>query len=192
MIATVRGPLQAQGAGYLVLAIGGIGLRVWVPPSIAAQYTTSGEVVELHTHLHVRENELTLYGFTKPQDLTLFELLITVSGIGPKVALSVLDSVPSETLHRAVAYDLPELLTHVPGIGKKTAKRLILELKGKLPDTELTGETAPLPADVDAVSALTALGYSVTEARQAVQAVPGRQNLALDEVILKALRQAAK
>ena len=189
MIVTVRGPLQAQGADCLVVGVGGIGLRIWVPPSVAMQHNTIGDEVLLHTHLHVRENELALYGFPAAQELSIFQLLISVSGIGPKVALNLLDGVPATTLQRAVAQDLPELLTHVPGIGKKTAKRLILELKGKLPDTEFGGETVPSPAEAEAISALTALGYSITEARQAVRTVPDRQNLSLDEVIIRALRQ---
>ncbi|NOZ04946.1 MAG: Holliday junction branch migration protein RuvA [Chloroflexi bacterium] len=189
MIVAVRGPLQAQGADYLVVEVGGIGLRIWVPPSVAVKHSTIGDEVLLHTHLHVRENELTLYGFPALAELSIFQLLISVSGIGPKVALNLLDGVQPATLQRAVAHDLPELLTHVPGIGKKTAKRLILELKGKFPDTEFGGEAVPSPADTEAISALTALGYSITEARQAVQSLPDRQNLSLDEVILNALRQ---
>ncbi len=189
MIAIVRGRLRAHGQDHVVLDVGGIGLRVWVTSAVAAQHSTPGEPAELHTHLHVRENELSLYGFSSRQDRTLFATLISVSGVGPRLALALLDGVPSETLHRAVAQNMPDLLTPVPGVGKKTAQRLILELKGKLADGEFGDEIAPQPADIDAISALTALGYSITEARQALQAIPDRQNMSLDEVILNALRQ---
>lgn len=189
MIAIVRGPLRAHGPDHLVLEVGGIGLRIRVTSLVATQHNTPGEPVELHTHLHVRENELTLYGFSNPQDRKLFETLISVSGVGPRLALALLGGVPSETLHRAVAQNLPDLLIHVPGVGKKTAQRLILELKGKLADREFDEEMAPQPADTDTISALTALGYSISEARQALQAIPDRQNMSLDEIILNALRQ---
>jgi Holliday junction DNA helicase RuvA len=189
MIARVEGRVVAHGADYVVLAVGGIGLRIWVPATLASQCASESQRVELHTHLHVRENELALYGFATPQDCALFETLISVSGVGPRLALALLDGVPAPTLHRAVAQNMPDLLTHVPGVGRKTAQRLILELKGKLGEAALGLEEAPLPVDMDAISALTALGYSVAEARRALQSIPDRQSMSVDEVILAALRQ---
>jgi Holliday junction DNA helicase RuvA len=167
--------------------MGGIGFRVYVPVSVLEQIDGIGKPVELVTHLHVRENELTLYGFLSQEELSLFELLLGVSGVGPRVALSTLGSITPQTLRQAVVQEKPEILSRVPGIGPKTAGAIIFHLRDKL--TVRGGEPAPLMTDEDAevISALTALGFSVVEAQTALQNLPRDEELTIEERIRGAL-----
>src|SRR5574340_657926 len=172
MIATLRGRLQARGGDSIVLDVGGVGFGVRVPARTLAELGGVGSEVHLFTHLRVREDELTLYGFASPDDLRLFETLLTVSGVGPKVALGVLSAAPSETLRLAIAQGNLDILTGLPGIGKKTAQRLVLELKGKV-DVSGLGEFSELaPADEDVINALVNLGFSAADAARAARSVP--------------------
>lgn len=172
MIATIQGKLQARGDDSIVVGVGGIGLRVRVPARTVANLGGTGSEVHLFTHLRVREDELSLYGFATEEDLRLFETLLTVSGIGPKVALGVLSSATSDTLRLAIAQGNLDILTAIPGIGKKTAQRLVLELKGKI-DTSGLGEIGEMsPVDEDVMNALINLGYSASEAARAARNVP--------------------
>ncbi|MBI4337126.1 MAG: Holliday junction branch migration protein RuvA [Chloroflexi bacterium] len=189
MITGVRGTLEAAGPDWAVVAVGGVSLKVFAPASAVAQLGPVGRTVRLHTHLVVREDNLALYGFPSEEGLRLFELLLTVSGVGPKTALGVLSHLSPEQLVRAVSAGDVEALSHVPGVGKKTASRLALELKGKL-----EGEWA-LPAqeaqgvDAEVVETLVALGYSRNEARQAVARLPQGDSLPLEERVRQALQQ---
>jgi Holliday junction DNA helicase RuvA len=172
MIATLHGKLQFRADDGIILNVGGVGFRVRVPVRILADLGAVGSEVQLFTHLHVREDDLSLYGFSSEDELRLFETLLTVSGIGPKVALGVLSAASSETLRLAIAQGNVEVLTTFPGIGKKTAQRLVLELKSKI-DVSGLGEMGELtPADEDVMNALINLGYSAAEAARAAQAVP--------------------
>lgn len=172
MIATLHGKLQFRADDGIILNVGGVGFRVRVPVRILADLGAVGSDVQLFTHLHVREDDLSLYGFSSEDELRLFETLLTVSGIGPKVALGVLSAASSETLRMAIAQGNVEVLTTFPGIGKKTAQRLVLELKSKI-DLSGLGEMGELtPADEDVMNALINLGYSAAEAVRAAQAVP--------------------
>lgn len=172
MIATVQGKLQARGNESIVVNVGGIGLHVRVPARTLANLGGIGGEVHLFTHLRVREDELSLYGFATEEDLRLFETLLTVSGVGPKVALGVLSAATSDTLRLAIAQGNLDVLTAIPGIGKKTAQRLVLELKGKI-DTSGLGEVGELsPVDGDVMNALINLGYSAAEAARAARNVP--------------------
>lgn len=172
MIATLHGKLQFRADDGIILNVGGVGFRVRVPVRILADLGAVGSDVQLFTHLHVREDDLSLYGFSSEDELRLFETLLTVSGIGPKVALGVLSAASSETLRMAIAQGNVEVLTTFPGIGKKTAQRLVLELKSKI-DLSGLGEMGELtPADEDVMNALINLGYSAAEAARAAQAVP--------------------
>jgi Holliday junction DNA helicase RuvA len=143
-----------------------------VPAQTLANFGAVGTEVQLFTHLHVREDDLSLYGFSSEDQLRLFETLLTVSGIGPKVALGVLSSASADTLRLAIAQGNVEVLTAIPGIGKKTAQRLVLELKGKVDVSGLEelGELAP--ADGDVMNALINLGYSAAEAGRAARSIP--------------------
>lgn len=172
MIATLHGKLQSRENDSFVVNVGGIGLRVRVTSATAANMGALGSDVMLFTHLRVREDELSLYGFATEDELRLFETLLTVSGIGPKVAMGILNAASPETLRLAIAQGNVDVLTTLPGIGKKTAQRLVLELKGKVEVSGL-GEVSELtPLDEDVVNALINLGYSAAEAARAARAVP--------------------
>ena len=144
-----------------------------MPADLLAQ-VRPGDEVFLHTYLYVREQELSLYGFADSQDLLLFQMLLGVSGIGPRLALAALSAMPGDALRLAINQQQPEVLARIPGIGKKTAEKIVLELKDKVVVEEgLPGELAALSeADAEVIDALTALGYSVVEAQRAVQGLP--------------------
>ena len=188
MIARLRGKLEARGEDYVIVDVGGIGFKVRVPTSLLDQLGDVGSPVELFTHLHVRENELALYGCATEDELALFEQLLTVSGIGPKAALSILSALAPDTLRLAIAQGQVDVLTRVPGIGKKTAQRLVLDLKGKLDLAALMAEAPAIsPADAEVIAALTGLGYSVSEAQAALRSLPEAE-MDLEEKIRLALR----
>ncbi|MBN1641493.1 MAG: Holliday junction branch migration protein RuvA [Anaerolineae bacterium] len=174
MIASIEGHLRAVGRGFVVVQVGGLGIRVYVPESYAARCGPIGSTIALHTHLHVREEELTLYGCQSEDDLQLFELLLGVSGVGPKVGLSVLSALTADEIRGAIATEQSAILSSVPGIGAKTAKKIIFDLKDKVQAP--SGIPTPVPqiseADSEVIAALTALGYSVVEAQSALQHVP--------------------
>jgi Holliday junction DNA helicase RuvA len=172
MIATLHGKIQARTDDSLIVNVGGVGFRVRVPTGTLANLGAVGSEVQLFTHLHVREDELSLYGFATEDELRLFETLLTVSGIGPKVGMGILSSAPADTLRLAIAQGNLDVLTALPGIGKKTAQRLVLELKGKV-DVSGLGEVSELtPVDKDVMDALINLGYSAAEAARAARSVP--------------------
>lgn len=159
----------------MIVVVNGVGYKVFVlpPTSIAA---TVGAEVALHTHQYVRENALELYGFKRPEELRMFEVLIGVTGIGPKTALGILSITTPEQLRGAVISGNVGLLTKVSGIGKKTAERLLVELKDTFiaEQKKRIGDVAPTmyEGDVEVIEALERLGYSVGEARKAIEALP--------------------
>ena len=171
MISSLLGELQQKEDNALVVAVGGVGLRVSVPKGLAERLNI-GEKVFLHTHLIVRENDLSLYGFESAEDRKLFTTLLGVDGVGPKVALSVLSTLTVDAIQRAIFSDEPELLSRVPGVGKKTAQKMALYLKDRLkPDDALSRVASMSDVDSEVLAALTALGYSVVEAQSAIQAI---------------------
>jgi Holliday junction DNA helicase RuvA len=172
MIATVRGEITQIEDNAIVLEVGGVGLRVFVPAPLRGRMK-AGEPAFLFSHLAVREDALTLYGFESRAERDLFHLLLGVDGVGPRLALSVLSTLSPEAVQRAVFTDEPEALSRVPGIGKKTAQKIALHLRDKLKPGEALQSVAAL-SDVDGevLAALTALGYSVVEAQAAIQALP--------------------
>lgn len=173
MIARLRGRVLSREEQSIVVDVGGVGLEVYVPVPLAAGLS-EGDEVHLYTHLHVRENELSLYGFAEPEERRLFRLLLNVSGIGPRVALSLLSAMSVTAIHRAIADEQPGLLSRVPGIGRKTAEKIVLELKDRIPELMAMPESAPglHAVDADVIEALVRLGYSVVEAQRAVQGLP--------------------
>lgn len=187
MIASIEGTILARGKDSLVVALGGLGVRVYVPVDLLAQ-ARLGDLIRLHTHLHVRESDLALYGFADGEDLALFDLLLGVPGVGPKSALGMLSAMPADALRLAISQEQPGVLARIPGIGRKTAEKIVLELKDKLPGAE--GAPAELvalsEADAEVVDALTALGYSIVEAQRAVQALP-RDVVAVEDRLRLAL-----
>ena len=186
MIAGLKGKLQTIGNNWAIIDVGGICFQVYMPTSTLSTLGAIGEEVELHTHLHIREDNATLYGFATAEELGLFQTLITVSGVGPKLALAMLSTMSAEKLAMAISTGSIDLLTMVPGVGKKTANRLILELKGKVAWVGAPAELAP--EDTEVLAALTSLGYSVREATRAVATLPQDQKLSLEEKIKLALQ----
>jgi Holliday junction DNA helicase RuvA len=187
MIAGLRGELQAIANNWAIVDVGGLSFQVHMPASTLSTLGAVGEEVELHTHLHLREDNATLYGFATPEELALFQTLTTVSGVGPKLALAMLSAMSVEKLTMAIASGSAELLAEMPGIGKKMASRLVLELKGKL----AAGGLAPAELaeeNTDVLAALTSLGYSVREATRAIATLPQDQKLGLEERVKLALQ----
>ncbi|MGE3954101.1 MAG: Holliday junction branch migration protein RuvA [Parachlamydiales bacterium] len=167
MYAYIKGTLAGAGAHHAVIDVGGIGFRLSLSTLDAAKLPRIGEAVHLHTTLIIRENEQTLYGFLHEEGRSLFELLITISGIGPKTAIALLGTLSLNLLHQAIAEEDPRLLSKVPGIGKKTAERLLIELRDKLPDPPAYQRVSSNVED--AISALLNLGYSRARAQRALE-----------------------
>ena len=189
MIASLNGKLESLGSDGAVINVGGIGFQVYMPTSTLSTLGTIGTEVKLYTHLHLREDNVTIYGFVSPDELGLFQALIGVSGLGPKLALAMLSVVSVEKLTVAIATGSTDLLTVVPGVGKKVADRLILELKEKIGTGLITTSAAQLVQEnTDVLAALTSLGYSVTEATKAVATLPLSSDLRLEEKIKQALQ----
>jgi len=188
MIASLSGTLAARGQDFVVLQVGGVGFRVFVPQTFLEQVGGPGQELTLFTHLHVRETELRLYGCASEEELALFRLLLGVSGIGPKVALAILSSLPPGRLQAAIVGEDIATLARVPGIGPKTAKKLVFDLRDKLSAELPAGEPRPAfsQPDVDTIAALTSLGYSLAEAQEAVRALPS-ETLPLEERVRLAL-----
>ena len=178
MIGAVSGTLVETYADGALVDVAGVGYRVHAPASVLARLPGVGKKVRLHTHLHVREDALTLYGFTTGEERDIFEVLIGVNGIGPKGGLAVLSVYEPDTLRRAIIGEDLDALTLIPGVGKKTAARMILELKEKLGTGDVDLAPVGAPAAVreafgEARAALLQLGYSTTEARTALERVAG-------------------
>jgi Holliday junction DNA helicase RuvA len=187
VIASLKGKLEALGGDWAIVDVNGVGFKVYMPTSTLSTLGAKGEEVMLHTHLYLREDNATLYGFAAPEELGLFQTLIGVSRLGPRLALAMLSAMSAEKLAMAIATGNADLLAEIPGVGKKTASRLILELKEKIgagwaaPPPELAEENA------DVLAALTALGYSVREASRAIVTIPPDPALTLEEKIKMAL-----
>jgi Holliday junction DNA helicase RuvA len=184
VIAFLTGRVAGKGAGFALLEVSGVGYRLLMSTRSLAALPGEGDTVTVQTHLYVREDELTMYGFENEDERGLFETLIGVTGIGPKVALAVLSALRPDTLRAAVAADDLAMLSSVPGVGKKTAQRLVLELKDKLDLPDLAaGGTGPHPvAASEARDALLAMGFTVAEAAAALR---GSDDSASAEDLLK-------
>ncbi len=190
MIDRLRGVVLDKGLDYLVLEVGGIGFRVQVP-SFVWEKTVVGEEVTLHTYLHVRDDAWTLYGFLAKEDLSLFTDLIGVSGVGPRLGIKILSGTSPGEFRQAVINGDLAALTLVPGIGKKTAQRIVLELGERLRKMGGAGELTTVPDSpvADALAALMALGYSRGEASAALQqAVAEQGGDGVEAIVRRALR----
>ncbi len=172
MIAILNGRVLETYPDSLVVGLGGIGLQVCVPLP-AHDRLRPGDEVFLHTYLVVRQDALLLYGFETREERELFTLLLSVDSVGPKLALSILSALSPDAIRRAIFHEQAEVLTRVPGVGKKTAQKILLQLQDRMPAMTGLGPAAAF-SDVDAevVAALTALGYSVVEAQSALQSIP--------------------
>ncbi len=188
MIASLSGTVQRIGKDNLIVAVGGVGVRVFVPKTVLEDVGGVGRTIFLHTHFIVREQELALYGFETEDDLGLFELVLGVNGVGPKVGLAILSTLSPEMLKSAIMQEEPVILQRVPGIGKKTAERIMFQLRDKL-DFTAVSTTIPLVSDIDAdvIDFLTGLGFSIVEAQSALQKLP-REAKTVDERVQLALQ----
>ena len=196
MISYLRGQLLGVDEDRVVLEVQGIGCEVAVPSTVLQKLPSKGQELELYTHLHVREDALQLYGFSTPQERAMFRVLITARGIGPKVALTILDKFPGDSLAAVLERGEVDPLLKVPGVGKKTAQRLILELKGKLPESFFKDEEKTVEAQVDneVVQALLVLGYSRQESLEALRKIQPRsaEESSTEAVLRLALRELGK
>ena len=189
MIAGLHGKLELIGGDWAIINVGGIGFQVYMPTSTLSSLGKIGDEVNLHTHLHLREDNATIYGFASTDELRLFQTLLGVSGLGPKLALAMLSAMSVDKLTMAIATGSVDLLTIIPGIGKKVADRIVLELKDKIAAGWVTTPAAQLAeANTDVLAALTSLGYSVAEATRAVATLPPSSDLSLEERIKLALQ----
>ena len=194
MIAHLKGKLVFKGPAEVVIDVGGVGFRMLVPLSTFRVLPDEGEAARVFTHLHVKEDALDLFGFATPAERTIFRELISVSGIGPKLGLAVLSGLSPEIFHRAVIDEDLGLLTSIKGIGRKTAQRMIVELKEKLSglDVSSIGGAPPGREEAgDAVLALVSLGVGRAEAREAVLEAERDAGcgLSIEELIKRALRK---
>jgi Holliday junction DNA helicase RuvA len=189
MIGSLRGPVTHIGPDYVVVELGGVGYRVSVAPKLMASLRPEREAHFFVHHL-VREDQQALFGFGSPEELAFFELLMTVSGVGPRLALAITSAYPVMRLQLAIVTDDLDLLTSVSGVGRRTAQRIGLELKEKLHAAGVAvGPGAP--SDSDVVAALESLGYTASEARRAAGSVAGTDG-ALDTRIKAALQELAR
>ncbi len=182
MLASLEGQIQLKAEKFVVINAGGVGYKVFVGPETLQSMPEKDDNVKIWTHQYVRENSLELYGFLHYAELELFETLIEISGIGPKGALGILAIAPVDTLKKAIASGDISYLTRVSGVGKKTAEKIVLELREKLAGKGVTVEAPELREEADALEALMALGYSQREAREALNRVAGETGNAAERV----------
>ena len=200
MISFVQGILAAREDDLIVVQAGPVGLNIHVPLTVIEQLPKTGEEVMIHTYLKVAEDALTLYGFLHQQDREMFCRLINVNGIGPKGALAILSTLTPDDLRMAVLTGDAKAISRAPGVGMKTAQRIILDLKDKISFEDLesfadqdtagpAGRGAASGAASEAVEALVQLGYSLSDAGKAVRAVEGAEQMDSEQILKAALRQ---
>jgi len=172
MISVLNGRVLEVETDRLVVGIGGVGLQVFIPNLLRDQMAP-GDEIYLHTYLVVRQDSLSLYGFKTKEEREIFILLLGVNGIGPKSALAVLSTLSPDTIRSAIVHNQPEAFARVPGVGRKTAQKITLQLQDRIPSA-MGLEPLHGISDVDSevLAALTTLGYSVVEAQAALQAIP--------------------
>jgi holliday junction DNA helicase RuvA len=193
MIASLTGKIDNLNSDSAVINVGGVGFKVYMPTSDITTIGTPGKEVKVFTHTHVREDNIQLFGFASSEELWLFETLIGVTGLGPKLSLALLSALTPEQLTMAIASGATDLLDTVPGIGKKVASRIVLELKDKI-----GAGLAISPADhvseenADVLGALTSLGYSAAEAVKAVASLPSDKKMKLEDKVKLALQYLGK
>jgi Holliday junction DNA helicase RuvA len=197
MIGFLRGRLAAKQPPVLLVDVNGVGYEVEAPMTTFYDLPDTGAEITLHTHLVVREDAHTLFGFLRLSDRALFRSLIRISGVGPRMALAILSGMSAEAFVRCIQDNDAAALTRVPGVGKKTAERLVVELRDRLGKGEGGGAELPAagsgPANPveEAVSALIALGYKAPDASRMVRAIEAK-GLGVEEIIRRALQAAAK
>ena len=194
MIALLSGTLAYRSTDHVIIDVGGVGYRLFIPLSTFYSLPETGDV-SLFTHTHVREDALLLYGFLSLEEKELFGIMISISGVGPKLAVNILSHIPAKDLKRAIASGDIKRLSSLPGIGKKTAERLVLELKDKvgpihdLPEADdIKSNTSVGDISNDVISALTNLGYKENQARKALESLELSPELSMEEILKGALK----
>lgn len=198
MIASVKGKLEGVTAESVVIDVNGLGVEAIVPTTVINRLPKIDENIRLYTYLHVREDAIQLYGFLEKEDLDFFKLLITVNGIGPKAAIAILSSIPSDILTFAILSEDIKTIEKAQGIGAKTAKKLVLELKDKVGVINFARTESPENIDInltisneirdEAIQVLAALGYSQTEAMKAVSKAEITEEMTSEELVKLALK----
>ena len=190
MIVGVSGQLAAVGGDWVHLTVGGVTLQVYVPTADLANLGAVGSTIRLFTHLRIANDQPVLYGFTSPAALELFQATVGVSGVGPRLGLALLSGLGAAGLQQAITQGDVAALSGVSGIGRRTASRLVLELKGKLElaDGDTSAGSFPADSDSELIAALTALGYSTAEARRAIANLEKSPEQTLEERLRLALR----
>lgn len=192
MIAGLKGRIERKLDDAALIDVSGVIYRVNTSRATLEEMGDPGEDVRVFTHLYVREDTLALYGFTSTDELRLFETLIGVSGVGPRLALAILSRVRPEALEAAINGENAELLATIPGIGRKTAARLILELRGKLVPSTAAVPGVPTQDDAEVIAALRSLGYTTAEAHGALGRVPRDAEMTVEDRVVAALRELAE
>ena len=197
MFAYIKGSLEQKSNNYVVIDVGGIGYKIFMATKAIEALGEIGEIVKVHTHYYVREDNISLYGFNTNEELRMFELLLQVSGIGAKSAIAMLSEISPSSFALAVISDDISQLVKIPGIGKKTAARIVLELKDKLKTEEAITKTEEVKLSItneeetsEAIAALQVLGYTKREIERALENVDTK-NLQLEEIIKQGLKNLA-
>ena len=200
MIASVKGKLEGVSADSVTIDVNGMGVEVIVPSSVINRLPRPYEDIKLHTYLHIREDAMQLFGFLEKEDLDFFKLLITVNGIGPKAAIAILSSMSTDVLTFAILSEDIKTIEKAQGIGAKTAKKLVLELKDKVgvinaKAVELRSDSSPFISltigsaiKEEASQVLEALGYSRTEAMKAITAIEITEEMTSEDLVKSALK----
>lgn len=198
MFAYIKGSLEQKSNNYVVIDVGGIGYKIFMATKAIEALGEIGEIVKVHTHYYVREDNISLYGFNTNEELRMFELLLQVSGIGAKSAIAMLSEISPSSFALAVISDDISQLVKIPGIGKKTAARIVLELKDKLKTEEAIAKTEEVKLSItneeetsEAIAALQVLGYTKREIEKALENVDTK-NLQLEEIIKQGLKNLAR
>lgn len=198
MFAYIKGSLEQKSNNYVVIDVGGIGYKIFMATKAIETLGEIGKVVKVHTHYYVREDNISLYGFNTNEELRMFELLLQVSGIGAKSAIAMLSEISPSSFALAVISDDISQLVKIPGIGKKTAARIVLELKDKLKTEEAITKTEEVKISItneeetsEAIAALQVLGYTKREIEKALENVDTK-NLQLEEIIKQGLKNLAR
>ena len=196
MIAYIKGKLEIKSNNYVVIDINGVGYKIFMSGTAISEMPEIGEIVKVHTYYYVREDNISLYGFNTQEELKMFELLLSVSGVGAKSALAILAAVKPSTFALAVISNDVKALTKIPGVGTKSAQRIILELKDKLKTQQAIAEDENSEINPviisnsnfdEAISALQVLGYNKREIEKAIINITDK-NLSVEDIIKQALR----
>ena len=200
MFAYLKGSLEVKTKGYIVIDVGGVGYKVFMSETAIEKLEELGQIVKVHTYLKVREDDMSLYGFNTNEELRMFELLLSVSGIGAKSAISILSNITPSSFALAVITNNVEKIKSLPGIGPKSAQRIILELKDKIKTEETSKEIEEGTKQeqentnekvLEAISALQVLGYSKKEIEKALETVD-KENSSIEDIIRKGLNNLAR